>query len=230
MKRVVVVLVLALVVMGLPANQTPGVDFYVLIDMSLSMEPIMTEVKALVIDQIVGQLLGAGDRVTVLAFHGSSSTIWQGDIQSEADISALSRTIQALEANGRYTDIGRVLDAATALIASVGPSDRLIHLMMISDGIQEAPATSPYYVNDFMARHALMAVSHRQHHGSFYTITFAYGMADKINAAVRLLQPVLNRFSAPNSPAQAGWSVSDGQSWPTATRTFRDITPSGNPP
>lgn len=174
------------------AEEGPQVDFILLIDTSLSMVPAIDELKQFVAGGIVGRFVQQGDWVAVLSFYGRSSLIWEGDIQSEADKASLVRSLHALEATGRFTDIGAALDDMKQLVIKRNRPEIPKYILLLTDEVQEAPPGSNYPSDDFTISHELLEYIRRVDLGSFQAITIGYGLASRIESDLESLMKTLN--------------------------------------
>ncbi len=136
-------------------TRTENIDVFVLLDKSLSMVEEIGEVKEYITDSLLRSLLIPGDHLIVMAFYGKTEMIIDETVVSDADKSRLIDTISKIQANGRFTDIGNALDSLHRLV-STWESDRRRYLLLITDGIQEAPKDSIYYTPDGSFNHEFL--------------------------------------------------------------------------
>jgi hypothetical protein len=174
------------------AEEGPQVDFILLVDTSLSMAPAIEDVKQYVAGGIVGRFVQQGDWVAVLAFYGKSTLIWEGGIQTEADKASLIRSLHALEAKGRFTDIGMALDDMKQLVLQRNRPEIPKYILLLTDEIQEAPPDSSYRSDDFTVNHEMLEYVRRVDMGSFHAITIGYGLASRIESDLESLMKTLN--------------------------------------
>jgi hypothetical protein len=207
-----------LIALALPgiAEEGPQVDFILLIDTSLSMSPAIEEVKQYVAGGVVGRFVQQGDWVAVLAFYGKSTLIWEGEIQTEADKASLIRSLHALEAKGRFTDIGMALDDMKQLVIQRNRPEIPKYILLLTDEIQEAPPDSSYRSDDFTVDHELLEYVRRVDMGSFHAITIGYGLANRIESDLESLMKTLN--DPPDRPERflPGGESTRGQDTSTA--------------
>ena len=173
------------------AEEGLQVDFILLIDTSLSMAPAIDELKQFVASGIVGRFVQQDDWVAVLSFYGESTLIWEGDIQTEADKAALVRSLHALKATGRFTDIGAALDEMKQLVLRRNKPEIPKYILLLTDEIQEAPPGSEYRSDDFTVSHDLLEYVRRVDLGSFQAITIGYGLASRIESDLQALMKTL---------------------------------------
>jgi hypothetical protein len=163
-KPAVVILSLLLAVAGLaPADKrTENIDMFVVLDRSLSMYKHVgavrkiDAVKAYTTSELIDGQLIPGDFLEVIGFYGKTEVLVSQLVQTEADRTAVKRIINGLVENGHFTDIGNALDTLLTEVGKRESNGRLKHILLITDGIQEAPPTSKYYSPDGSFNHALL--------------------------------------------------------------------------
>ena len=132
-----------------------GSDIYLVIDKSLSMENSIGGVLEYINNSIIDSRLAPGDHITVIVFYGQAETLVSETIASEADIARVKGIINRIIADGRFTDIGNSLDSLIKAV-EIRPENKQKYMLLITDGIQEAPTTSKYYSPDGSFNHALL--------------------------------------------------------------------------
>ena len=136
-------------------DRTENIDVYLVIDKSLSMEEEISAVKNYISDSIVDELLIPGDNLVVIVFYGNAERLYSGETTAaKEDIRAKLREIRA---DGRFTDIGNALDTLRNAIPDTESDGRRKYMLLITDGIQEAPPESPYYAPDGGFTHEFLA-------------------------------------------------------------------------
>lgn len=157
-KFLLIALLLALAgAAGISADvRTEPIDVIVALDKSLSMVEEIGAVVEYVNTYIIDQLLIPGDYFLVLAFYGKTEIPVAMRITGDADKQKAKQAVAALAANGRFTDIGNALDALGAELAKLPEQNRRKHLLLITDGIQEAPPASRYYSRDGKFTHEFL--------------------------------------------------------------------------
>ncbi|MBP7094675.1 MAG: VWA domain-containing protein [Spirochaetia bacterium] len=192
------------------------VDFVILVDRSKSMDAALEDVKDFLARELVGPAMTTGDRVELLAFYGSTESVWSGRIGSEQDKAALLRSLRGLVPDGAFTDIGAALDAADAALSLLRDSEAPKFVLLLTDERQEAPPGSPYASDDYVVRHPRLEFSRRIDLGSFRAITIGYGLDARLDAAAeslfRLLSEPPTTVSGllPGAPAGASADGLDG--------------------
>lgn len=190
--RLALVLALSAAAAAFPGDErTLPVDFIFLVDRSLSMKPVLEEVKRYLAGDIIGPLVVPGDSVTLLAFYGKVERVWQRRIGAETDKADLIRSLHRLEPDGRYTDIGRALDFLDPVLSELDAADRLKYILLLTDERQEAPPDSRYQSGDYTIAHRYLNYVNRRDFGSFRAITIGLGLDDRIAATAESLASFL---------------------------------------
>jgi len=159
--RVLAALVLALVLASpiLADTRKDNIDVIIALDKSLSMQDSnkIGAVKAWVSSFIIDQLIIPGDFLTVVAFYGKTDAIISQPIMNDADRTSAKAIISQIRGDGRFTDIGNALDAVKAQLADKEKDGRQKYVLLLTDGIQEAPPTSKYYSKNGTFNHEFLA-------------------------------------------------------------------------
>ena len=158
-KRFLAALVLCAVLVSpvLADTRKDNIDVIIALDKSLSMENKIGGVREWVNSSIIDQLLIPGDSIIVVAFYGKADVIISQTVKDDADKKALQATISKIRGNGRYTDIGNALDVVRAQIADRQSDGREKYILLLTDGIQEAPPGSKYFTRDGKFNHEFLA-------------------------------------------------------------------------
>jgi Mg-chelatase subunit ChlD len=138
-------------------TRTDNIDVVIALDKSLSMEQKVVAVKDWVNSFIIDQLLIKGDHLVVIAFYGKADLLISQQIQNDADKTALKKIISQIRGNGRFTDIGNALDVVKAQVALRESDGRQKYVLLLTDGIQEAPPSSKYWSKDGKFNHEFLA-------------------------------------------------------------------------
>jgi Mg-chelatase subunit ChlD len=133
-----------------------NIDVVIALDKSLSMEHKIVAVKEWVNSFIIDQLLIKGDNLVVIAFYGKSDLLISQAIKGDEDKPALKKIISQIRGNGRFTDIGNALDVLKAQIAAHENDGRQKYVLLLTDGIQEAPPSSKYWSKDGSFNHEFL--------------------------------------------------------------------------
>jgi len=159
MKKILIPVLLLVVFLagGVSADQrTEPIDVIVALDKSLSMVEEIGAVIEYVNAYVIDELLIPGDYFLVLAFYGKTEVPVAIRIAGDADKQQAKRAVARLAADGRFTDIGNALDVLGAELAKLPDQGRKKHLLLITDGIQEAPPASRYYSPDGKFTHEFL--------------------------------------------------------------------------
>ncbi len=135
-------------------NRTENLDVFLVLDKSLSMESKIAAVRDYVDTSIIEDMLIPGDYLCVIDFYGKAEVLLSTVVGS--DKSSIEAKINTLRADGRYTDIGGALDKLKEVVAAGDYPDHRKVFMLMTDGIQEAPPTSPYYSPSGKFNHAFL--------------------------------------------------------------------------
>jgi hypothetical protein len=134
-----------------------NIDVIIALDKSLSMENKIGAVKDWVNSYIIDQLLIPGDDLIVVSFYGKADVTISQTLKDDSGRATLKNLISQIKGNGRYTDIGNALDVLKAQIALRESDSREKYVLLLTDGIQEAPPGSKYYSKDGKFNHEFLA-------------------------------------------------------------------------
>jgi von Willebrand factor type A domain len=137
--------------------RTQNIDIVVALDKSLSMEHKIAAVKDWVNSYLIDQVVIPGDYLDIVVFYGKAEVLIHQTIRNDADKAAVKKIISGIRGNGRFTDIGNALDVLKAQIATREKDGRDKYVLLLTDGIQEAPPTSKYYSPDGKFNHEFLA-------------------------------------------------------------------------
>jgi len=141
-----------------PADtRTENIDVIIALDRSLSMENKIGAVKSWVNSFILDQLVIPGDFLTVITFYGKSDILISKEIAGDADRASAKALISGIHGNGRFTDIGNALDVLKAQLADKEKDGRQKYVLLLTDGIQEAPPSSKYWSKNGVFNHEFLA-------------------------------------------------------------------------
>jgi hypothetical protein len=138
-------------------TRTSNIDVVIALDKSLSMENKVGAVETWVNSSIIDQLLIPGDYLVVVEFYGKAEVIISQAVKGDPDKQALKKTISQIRGNGSFTDIGNALDVVKAQVAERESDGREKYVLLLTDGIQEAPAKSKYYSKNGQFNHEFLA-------------------------------------------------------------------------
>ena len=137
-------------------DRSEPIDIIIALDKSISMKEEIEEVKSYINEFIVEELLIIGDHLYLIVFYGDSDTIISLDITSEEVRKTVSKLIDNIAANGRYTDIGSALDIVKQHFETRENNNRKKYVLLLTDGKQEAPQKSIYYSTDGKFNHKFL--------------------------------------------------------------------------
>ena len=131
-----------------------SIDIFLVLDKSLSMIEEIEAVKDYISDSIIDNIVQPGDYILILEFYGEATNLVSHEITSSADKANIKNKIREIIADGHWTDIGNALDSLNqAVKVRSEKSERRTFLLLITDGIQEAPPDSKYYTPDGSFNH-----------------------------------------------------------------------------
>jgi hypothetical protein len=134
-----------------------NIDVIIALDKSLSMEDKIGAVREWVNSSIIDQLLIPGDAIVVVAFYGKADVIISQTVKDDADKKALKAIVSKIRGSGRFTDNGNALDVVRAQVTARQSDGQEKYILLLTDGIQEAPPGSKYYSKDGKFNHEFLA-------------------------------------------------------------------------
>lgn len=177
-------------------HRAQNIDVILLVDKSLSMAGAEGAVKRYLAGEVIGPLLVPGDRLIVETFYGKIDRLFGGTIRSEEDKAGIVRSLQALVADGRFTDIGLALDRAKADVDEFGAPERPKYVLLLTDERQEAPAGTKYYSPTFKLDHPALKYIRRVDLGPFRAITVGFDVGERVDAATPGVMRLLTEMPA----------------------------------
>ncbi len=158
-KRVLSTMALALVLVSpvTADSRKANIDVIIALDKSLSMENKIDAVKSWVNTFIIDQLVIPGDFLAVVSFYGKADLIISQAITGDPDKKSAKALISHIRGNGRFTDIGNALDMVKAQLADREKDGREKYVLLLTDGIQEAPPSSKYYSKNGTFNHEFLS-------------------------------------------------------------------------
>lgn len=133
-----------------------NIDIFLVLDKSLSMEEEIKAVKAYIDDYIIDDLLIPGDMLVIIAFYGEAEIVVNDENVEPDEIPTLKDRVGEILADGRFTDIGNALDTLKEALERYENRDRKRYMLLLTDGIQEAPPESEYFTEDGSFNHAFL--------------------------------------------------------------------------
>lgn len=170
-------------------ERTIPVDFFLMIDKSLSMaEPgKFDSMHEWVHDQLLGQTVIDGDWITVWQFYGKAERLITIDVKTEADRDKIIKTIDGIQPNGKYTDIGVAMDTIKAAFDKRGVNGRHKVLLLLTDLRQEAPWSSKYAGVMSKFESPYLTEARILQHDAWYEITLDIGIQDTVGKTAKEL-------------------------------------------
>ena len=163
-------------------ERTIPVDIFLMIDKSLSMgEPGKFEsMHEWVQNQLIGQILINGDWITIYEFYGKPVHLLDMTVENDQDREKIVNTINNIQPDGQYTDIGLALDALKSALGKRGTNDRYKIMLLLTDLKQEAPWTSRYAGVEEKYKSPYLAEARIVQHDNWYEITLDMDIQDKV--------------------------------------------------
>jgi hypothetical protein len=181
-------------------KRTQPTDVVIALDKSLSMEHKVAAVKDYVNSTIIDQLLIPGDDFVVVAFYGKAEVLINKTIQSEAEKISLKNIISQIRGNGRFTDIGNALDIVKEQLAKREKDGRDKYVLLLTDGIQEAPPSSKYWSKDGSFNHAFLANTKTYQQKGWKVMILGIGTDTAAKDLARELQGSYNEITSTLTP------------------------------
>ena len=138
------------------SKEKPNRDVILLIDKSLSMQPLFGQVKDYLIDDLLSKEIKIGDNLFIIDFYGKTETAYNNKINSAADIQNIKNIVSKISANGTWTDIGGALDVLKKEIVKRQDLNKDKYVLLLTDGTQEVPQGSKYYSPSHTISHELL--------------------------------------------------------------------------
>jgi len=132
-----------------------NIDVFLVLDKSLSMVEEIDAVREYVVDELIEKTLIPGDFFLVIQFYGKAELLLAEEIGRE-NREDLTAEIRSVMADGRFTDIGNALDSLQDTLKQYDHRERRRYMLLITDGIQEAPPESQYYSPDGSFNHQFL--------------------------------------------------------------------------
>ncbi|WP_319561218.1 vWA domain-containing protein [Marispirochaeta sp.] len=132
-----------------------NIDVFLVLDKSLSMIEEIDSVQEYVVDELVEKTLIPGDFFLVIQFYGTAELLLAEEVglQNRED---LTQKLRSVIADGHFTDIGNALDTLQETLKRYDERDRRRYMLLVTDGIQEAPPESKYYSPDGSFNHRFL--------------------------------------------------------------------------
>lgn len=130
-------------------KRTENIDIILALDKSLSMgeNQKIDAVSRYANTWLLDEVLIPGDFLVVIAFYGKAEVVVSETVSDEAVKQRIKDKISQIRGNGRFTDIGNALDVMKTQMEKYKDDGRKKFVLMMTDGVQEAPPYSKYYTN-----------------------------------------------------------------------------------
>ena len=132
-----------------------NIELFLVIDKSKSMVEEISDVSSYINSVFIEDFLIPGDRLVMIQFFGKAEILYDG-IVTKQNMSSITDEISAMEADGRFTDIGNALDKLDKAVNTGDQVYKRRYLLLLTDGKQEAPPESPYYTPDGSFNHRFL--------------------------------------------------------------------------
>ena len=130
-------------------------DVIVLLDRSNSMNNVFPDIKEYMTNELLKQV-NVGDNMFIIPFYGKTEIAYNKNIKTTDELKNVENIINSLQADGPYTDIGNALDVLLAEVKKNAQLNNRKHVLLLSDGYQEAVPGSKYYSEDMTINHKLL--------------------------------------------------------------------------
>jgi hypothetical protein len=202
-KRVLSSLAIAFVLASpiLADSRRANIDVVIALDKSLSMENKIGAVKSWVNTFIMDQLIIPGDFLSITSFYGKAEVIISQVIKDEHDKLAVKALISQIKGNGRFTDIGNALDVVKAQLADKEKDGREKYVLLLTDGIQEAPPASKYYSKNGMFNHEFLANTKTIQQKGWKVMILGIGIDTAAKDLAKALRGSYSEISSAPTPA-----------------------------
>lgn len=149
MKQIILFCIFFLVFLPFYAWSRP-VDFIVMVDASLSMEPCFGDLVSYLVEDLLENGVSNDDMFHLFQFSGMPVHELSQKIEDNQSLSSIVRKIMFLKEKvlfGRYTDIVRALEAIYLFAAKLSPTHQK-EIFLLTDVQHDPPASSPYSDRD----------------------------------------------------------------------------------
>ncbi|WP_319476902.1 vWA domain-containing protein [Marispirochaeta aestuarii] len=155
-KTILIITLAVLLLCAASADQRDeNIDVFLVLDKSLSMVEEIDSVKEYVVDELIEKTLIPGDFFLVIQFYGTAELLLAEEVGRD-NRESLTEEMRSILADGRFTDIGNALDTLQNTLKRYDDRDRRRYMLLITDGIQEAPPESQYYSPDGSFNHQFL--------------------------------------------------------------------------
>ncbi len=169
------------------------VDIFLMIDKSLSMAEYkkFDSVSKWIKEEFIKEMLIEQDHIFIYGFYENTEELLNLIIRKEDDKKKIIETISSIKPDGKYTDIGKMLDFIREEVEKRKYDHRYKILILITDLLQDAPWTSPYAGKQEAFKSPHLKYARTIKHDRWYEIIFDLDSIDKINSKVKQIYPHL---------------------------------------
>lgn len=167
------------------------VDIFLMIDKSLSMATHgkFDSVCKWMENEFVNQMLTYKDNVFVYSFYENTEKLLTLTINTKYDKEKLINAIKSIKPDGRYTDIGKMLDTIKEEIEKRKYDDRYKILILVTDLEQDAPWTSRYAGKQESFESPYLKNARKIKHDEWYEIIFDTDILNRVNSKTKEIYP-----------------------------------------
>ena len=167
------------------------VDIFLMIDKSLSMamDGKFDSLCQWIKDEFVNEILILNDNVFIYSFYENTEKLLTLTINNDNDKKKIIKAITSIKADGRYTDIGKMIDVIGEEIEKRKHDGRYKIFILMTDLIQDAPWTSPYAGKQESFKSPYLKYARIIKHDSWYEIIFDLDIIDKVNSKIKEIYP-----------------------------------------
>lgn len=167
------------------------VEIFLMVDKSLSMstqgkcDSMLKWIK----DSFVDEMLILQDNVHIYSFYEKVEELLNLTIKTEEDKRRIIDTIASIKPDGRYTDIGKMLDVVRVESEKRKSNGKYKILILMTDLVQDAPWTSPYAGKQESFKSPYLKYARIVKHDNWYEIIFDIDSVNKIDSKVKQIYP-----------------------------------------
>jgi Mg-chelatase subunit ChlD len=131
---------------GAGRERSGGLDAFVLLDESGSMQPIFARVTGFLADALVRDYLEPGDYLCVIGFADAPHVRLSQRLATPAEKGNVAEIVRSLNVTpAGHTDMGRALEETLAQIERLADPTHQQALLILTDGLNQPPRASPFF-------------------------------------------------------------------------------------
>ena len=168
-----------------------SVDFFLMIDKSLSMatQGKFDSLCQWIETEFINQIVAYKDNVFIYSFYENTEKLLTLTINNDNDKKKIIETVSLIKPDGKYTDIGKMIDFIREETKRRKYDHRYKILILITDLLQDAPWTSPYAGKQESFKSPYLKYARIIKHDSWYEIIFDLDIIDKVNSKIKEIYP-----------------------------------------